>query len=193
MEPQISNDENKNPKSLGHLGYNTAFKNNIHFKNNLFSKKLARTPLKSKMNTISSNQENSKSLKYPLLKQISTSNINQQKNISFNVNNYDEEDEYNKNALPDEMEDFMHINENKISIENDNMDINEINQHKKNDIKILENIVTPFNGYDYNYVLGAHFDDDNDIDNEGFNSKKKFDDYFNESDDIDINMSNSDN
>ena len=53
--------------------------------------------------------------------------------------------------------------------------------------------MTPFNGYDYNYVLGAHFDDDNDIDNEGFNSKKKFDDYFNESDDIDINMSNSDN
>ena len=197
MEHPISNDENSNPKSLGRLGYNTAFKNN----NIQFNKKLARTPLKSKINIMNSNQENLKSIKYPLLKQISTSNINQHKNknknISFDINNYNEEDEYiyNKNALPDDIEDFMHINENKITIENDiiDIDLNEINQYKKNDIKILQNIITPFSQYENNYVLGAHFEDDDDNDNNNnnnnnneiqcFNTKKKFDDYFNESDD----------
>ena len=79
MEP-LSHDENNNPKSLGHIGYNTAFKNKIQFKNNFFSKKLARTPLKSKLNLMNSSQEdnskNVKALKYPLLKSISSTNIN---------------------------------------------------------------------------------------------------------------------
>ena len=34
----MENNENKNPKSMGRIGYNTAFKNNIQFKNNIFSK-----------------------------------------------------------------------------------------------------------------------------------------------------------
>ena len=125
MEP-VSNDENNYPKSLGRLGYNTTYKTNLQFNKNNLSKKLARTPLKSKLNLMNSSQ-NEKVLKYPLLKSISSSNINfknkeQISNIINNndiYNNYDEEDEYNKDALPDEIEDFMHINENDIIIKND--------------------------------------------------------------------------
>ena len=209
MEP-ISNDENNNPKSLGRLGYNTTFKNKIQFKNNFGSKKMARTPLKSKMNIMNSSQEENtikikkdKILKYPLLKSISSSNMNNKnkKNISYDINNneeydYDEDDEYNKDALPDEIEDFMYIKENEINIKNDCDDfhMNEITGYKKHDVKILENI-SPF-GDNENYVLAAHFDDcDNDINNINNNnndiiSKKKLDDYFNEND---IDMSDSDN
>lgn len=206
MEP-ISNDENNNPKSLGRLGYNTAFKNKIQFKSNFGSKKMARTPLKSKMNLMNSSQEensikikNEKVLKYPLLKSISSSNINNKnkKNISYDINNnevydYDEDDEYNKDALPDEIEDFMYIKENEINIKNDidfgDIDTNEITGYKKHDIKILDNI-SPF-GDNENYVLAAHFDDcDNNINNNDMNSKKKLDDYFNEDD---IDMIDSDN
>ena len=153
MEP-VSNDENNYPKSLGRLGYNTAYKNTIQFNKNNLSKKLARTPLKSKLNLMNSSQEqnsiknqNEKMLKYPLLKSISSSNINfkNKKNISYAINNddtynYDEEDEYNKDALPDEIEDFMHIHENEIIMKNDidDIDMNKATEYKKNDMKILD-------------------------------------------------------
>ena len=198
MEP-VSNDENNYPKSLGHIQYNTTYKNNLQFNKNNLSKKIARTPLKSKLNLMNSTQ-NEKGLKYPLLKSISSSNINlkNNKDISYTISNnnddiynYEDEDEYNKNALPDEIEDFMHINENEISIKNDidDIDMNKVTEYKKNDIKILDNVISPFNGND-NYVLGAHFDESDGDDNNNsnnFNSKKKFDEYFNQSnDDIDM-------
>jgi len=219
MEP-ISHDENNNPKSLGRIGYNTAFKNKIQFKNNFHSKKLARTPLKSKLNLMNSSQEqnsinsqNEKVLKYPLLKSISSSNINfrNKKNISYDLNNneiydYDEEDEdeYNKDALPDEISDFMHIKENEINVVNDIEDIDdnnmkEITGYKKQDIKILDDAINPF-GEKNNYVLAAHFEESDEDDNNNnysnngnqnnainnFSNKKKFDDYFNEPDEIDM-------
>ena len=220
MEP-ISHDENNNPKSLGRIGYNTAFKNKIQFKNNFHSKKLARTPLKSKLNLMNSSQEqnsinsqNEKMLKYPLLKSISSSNINfrNKKNISYDLNNneiydYDEEDEdeYNKDALPDEISDFMHIKENEINVVNDIEDIDdnnmkEITGYKKQDIKILDDAINPF-GENNNYVLAAHFEESDEDDNNNnyngtngnqinainnFSNKKKFDDYFNEPDEIDM-------
>ena len=198
MEP-VSNDENNYPKSLGRLGYNTTYKNNLQFNKNNLSKKLARTPLKSKLNLMNSSQ-NEKALKYPLLKSISSSNINfknkeQISNIINNndlYNNYDEEDEYNKDALPDEIEDFMHINENDIIIKNDidDIDMNKVTEYKKKDMKILDNVISPFGGND-NYVLGAHFDESDGDNNNNFNSKKKFDDYFDESNDIDMVDSDS--
>lgn len=192
MEP-ISNDENNYPKSLGHLPYNTAYKSNLQFNKNNLSKKITRTPLKSKLNLMNSTQ-NEKGLKYPLLKSISSSNINlKNKKDNEEIYNYEEEDEYNKNALPDEIEDFMHINENEISIKNDidDIDMNKVTEYKKNDIKILNDVISPFHGND-NYVLGAHFDDSDGDDNNmnNFNSKKKFDEYFNDeaNNDIDIDM-----
>ena len=226
MEP-ISHDENDNPKSLGRIGFNTVFKNKIQFKNNYHSKKIARTPLKSKLNLMNSSQEqnsinseNEKKLRYPLLKSISSSNINlhnkKNKNISYNLNSneiydYDEEDEdeYNKDALPDEIEDFMHVQEKEINIVNDVENLNdniikEIIGYKRQDIKIFDDSNSPF-GENNNYVLAAHLDDDED-DNinininykngngngdvtdeiNNFNCKKKFEDYFNEPDDIDM-------
>ena len=218
MEP-ISHDENSNPKSLGRIGYNTAFKNKIQFKNNFHTKKLARTPLKSKLNLMNSSQgqnsinsHNEKVLKYPLLKSISSSNINfhNKKNISYDLNNneiydYDEEDEYeyNKDALPDEISDFMHVKENEVNIVNDvedmdNNEIKEITGYKKQGIKIMDDVINPF-CENNNYVLAAHFESDDDEDNNRnengngigdkfnkFNNKKKFDDYFNEPDEIDM-------
>ena len=211
MEP-ISHDENSNPKSLGRIGYNTAFKNKIQFKNNFHTKKLARTPLKSKLNLMNSSQgqnsinsHNEKVLKYPLLKSISSSNINfhNKKNISYDLNNneiydYDEEDEdeYNKDSLPDEISDFTHVKENEVNIVNDvedmdNNEIKEITGYKKQGIKIMDDVINPFCENNNNYVLAAHFESDDD-DNNGngigdkFNNKKKFDDYFNEPDEIDM-------
>ena len=211
MEP-ISHDENNNPKSLGRIGYNTAFKNKIQFKNNFHTKKLARTPLKSKLNLMNSSQgqnsinsHNEKVLKYPLLKSISSSNINfhNKKNISYDLNNneiydYDEEDEYeyNKDSLPDEISDFMHVKENEVNIVNDvedmdNNEIKEITGYKKQGIKIMDDVINPF-CENNNYVLAAHFESDDDEDNNrngngiGNNNKKKFDDYFNEPDEIDM-------
>ena len=211
MEP-ISHDENSNPKSLGRIGYNTAFKNKIQFKNNFHTKKLARTPLKSKLNLMNSSQgqnsinsQNEKVLKYPLLKSISSSNINfhNKKNISYDLNNneiydYDEEDEdeYNKDSLPDEITDFMHVKENEVNIVNDvedmdNNEIKEITGYKKQGIKIMDDVINSF-CENNNYVLGAHFESDDDEDNNrnengiGNNNKKKFDDYFNEPDEIDM-------
>ena len=197
MEP-ISQDENSNPKSLGRIGYNTAFKNKIQFKNNFHSKKMARTPLKSKLNLmntsqdqISINKKNDKILKYPLLKSHSNININNKKNVSYEIKDneiydYDEEDEdeYNKDALPDEINDFMHINENEINIINDiDNDIKDITGYKKQDIKIIDNVMYPYNENN-NYVFAAHLDDsDDDNKIKDFSSKKKFDEYFDEPDD----------
>ena len=207
MEPisQNENNENKNPKSLTRLGYNTTFKDTIQFKNNNFSKKLARTPLKSKLNLMNSSQgdnsinsKNEKILKYPLLKSISSTNINikKNKNVSYALNNnnneindYDEDDEYNKDALPDELDDFMHINENEIIIKNEfENERNEITGYKKPNVKIFENVVSPF-GFNDNYVLAAHFDDSDGDNNNEINNKKKFDEYFDEPDDIDMDDS----
>lgn len=207
MEPisQNENNENKNPKSLTRFGYNTTFKDKIQFKNNYFSKKLARTPLKSKLNLMNScqgdnsiNSKNEKILKYPLLKSISSTNINikKNKNVSYALNNnnneindYDEDDEYNKDALPDELDDFMHINENEIIIKNEfENERNEITGYKKPNVKIFENVVSPF-GCNDNYVLAAHFDDSDGDNNNEINNKKKFDEYFDEPDDIDMDDS----
>ena len=208
MEP-ISHDENNNPKSLGRIGYNTTFKNKIQFKNNFHSKKMARTPLKSKLNLMNAsqdqesiNQKNGKMLKYPLLKSSSNINIHNKKNISYDIKNneiydYDEEDEdeYNKDALPDEINDFMHVNEKEINLTNDiDNNFKDITDYKKLDIKILDNAIYPYNENN-NYVLAAHFDDSEDYKNEAnninkeindFSTKKKFDDYFEEPDDEDI-------
>jgi len=202
MEPISNNDENNYPKSLGHLPYNTAYKSNFQFNKNNLSKKIDRTPLKSKLNLMNSAQ-NEQALKYPLLKSISSSNINKKNkkdiNSKININNndiynYEEEDEYNKNALPDEIEDFMHINENEIDIKNDidDIDMNKVTEYKKNDIKIINDAISPFHGND-NYVLAAHFDESDDDDN-NINNKKKFEEYFDEAnnDDIDIDMNESD-
>ena len=208
MEP-ISHDENNNPKSLGRIGYNTTFKNKIQFKNNFHSKKMARTPLKSKLNLMNTsqeqesiNQKNGKILKYPLLKSSSNINIHNKKNISYDIKSneiydYDEEDEdeYNKDALPDEINDFMHVNEKEINLTNDiDNNFQDITDYKKLDIKILDNAIYPYNENN-NYVLAAHFDDSEDYKNEAnninkeindFSTKKKFDDYFEEPDDEDI-------
>ena len=104
--------------------------------------------------------QNEQALKYPLLKSISSSNINLKNkkdiNNTININNnndiynYEEEDEYNKNALPDEIEDFMHINENEIDIKNDidDIDMNKVTEYKKNDIKIINDVISPFHGND---------------------------------------------
>ena len=208
MEP-ISHDENNNPKSLGRIEYNTTFKNKIQFKNNFHSKKMARTPLKSKLNLMNTsqdqesiNQKNGKMLKYPLLKSSSNINIHNKKNISYDIKNneiydYDEEDEdeYNKDALPDEINDFMHVNEKEINLTNDiDNNFQDITDYKKLDIKILDNAIYPYNENN-NYVLAAHFDDSEDYKNEAnninkeindFSTKKKFDDYFEEPDDEDI-------
>ena len=208
MEP-ISHDENNNPKSLGRIEYNTTFKNKIQFKNNFHSKKMARTPLKSKLNLMNTsqdqesiNQKNGKILKYPLLKSSSNINIHNKKNISYDIKNneiydYDEEDEdeYNKDALPDEINDFMHVNEKEINLTNDiDNNFQDITDYKKLDIKILDNAIYPYNENN-NYVLAAHFDDSEDYKNEAnninkeindFSTKKKFDDYFEEPDDEDI-------
>ena len=208
MEP-ISHDENNNPKSLGRIGYNTTFKNKIQFKNNFHSKKMARTPLKSKLNLMNTsqdqesiNQKNGKMLKYPLLKSSSNINIHNKKNISYDIKSneiydYDEEDEdeYNKDALPDEINDFMHVNEKEINLTNDiDNNFQDITDYKKLDIKILDNAIYPYNENN-NYVLAAHFDDSEDYKNDAnninkeindFSTKKKFDEYFEEPDDEDI-------
>ena len=127
----IPHDEKKYPKSLGRIVY----------KNNL-SKILVRTPLKSKLNLMNSIQ-NKKMMKCPLLKSIDK----------------DKDDIYNKNALPDELEDFMHINENEINIINifdkDTVKLKD----KINYINISKNIINininPFPLRE-DYLLSAH-------------------------------------
>ena len=119
----IRNSENQNIKSLGKIGYITAFKENIQFKNNNSiknKKNLPRTPLKSKMNLLNKNIQplgikNKKSLNYTILKSISSNNINNNNIFQNNINYiYEENEVYNENALEDEPEDFMHMNQNEI-------------------------------------------------------------------------------
>ena len=184
------NNENINPKSLGRIGYKTALKNNFEFKNNIFSKNhknLPRTPLKSTLNIMNNSNsnlldsKNNKScLKYPLLKSISSTNINKNKYMNKIRNEsenkiYEDNDTYNENALEDEPEDFMHIHEDEIYINNDNEDDNQSFSLKKlkMNVTIMEEY-NPFRNYENNnYVLGAHFDEE---------GKKKYDDYFNSPD-----------
>ena len=171
----MENNENKNPKSLGRLGFNTAFKNNFQLKNNIFSKNQKnepRTPLKSTINLMNNNSQipmdnkNNKCLKYPLLKSISSSNINinhnKINNTNINIYNDDDDEKYNENALEDEPEDFMHMNENEIYINNNEENYGAPLNLPKENLKL---------GYilDSNYTLAAHFDDE---------GKKKYYNYF---------------
>ena len=188
----IQNKENKMPKSLEKISYNTGFKDNIQFKKKNYSKNLKfapRTPLKSNINIINVNQQplytkDSKFLKYPLLKSISSSNINANKlnNNNFNNNSTDEEDEkYNENALEDEPEDFIHMNENKITLIDDNDFDEKINNYllerKELEIGFLNDINLFPNTQNNKYFLCAHFDE---------KEKKEYDDYFNSPDENDL-------
>ena len=189
MEPK-GNNENRNPKSLGRIGYNTAFKGNIQLKNNISVKNkklIARTPLKSKMNIISENPQqkdtkDDKVLKYPLLKSISSSNIN---NNSFkndlNNNIIEEHDTYNGNAFKDQAEDFMHMNQDEIILNNDEEnDGNFELVRPKLNVEIL-NEFNPFGNIgNNNYVFAAHIDE---------SGKKEYDDYFNSPDEKDLDDS----
>ena len=184
----IGNNENRNPKSLGRIGYNTAFKNNFQFKNNIKSKNQnmgSRTPLKSKINLMSNNPQplnskDNKCLKYPLLKSVSHSNINYSiTNNSVNNIYIEENEKYNENALEDEPEDFIHMNEDEINIYNteENYDIS------PNKPKINFNYICSFkNNLDNNYTTGGHFDDE---------EKEQFNDYFNSPDEDEINDSDN--
>ena len=124
----IPQDENKYPKSLGRL----VCKNNL-------SKILVRTPLKSKLNLMNSIQ-NKKMMKYPLLKSINKNDI------------------YNKDALPDEIEDFMHINENEIIIQNI-FDKDQIKlKNRINFINVSNDIISSFR-VKQNYIFLTHLKD----------------------------------
>ena len=167
----FENNENINPKSLNRIGLNTNFKNNfqliydIPIKNQNFG---PRTPL------IKLENSYKKCLKYPLLKSISSSNINLNNNKrSNNINDkYNYEDEkYNENALKDEPKDFMHMNENKIYI-NNNMEYYEVNLSQPKTYNKFGNILE--NNLDNNCTLAIPFDDGS--------KKKKYDDYFNSPD-----------
>ena len=75
---------------------------------------------------------------------------------------YEDKDTYNENALEDEAEDFMHIHEDEIYINNDNEDDNQSFSLKKlkMNVTIMEEY-NPFRNYENNnYVLGAHFDEE---------------------------------
>lgn len=173
-----SNNENNNPKSLGRIGYNTAFKNNFNLKSNFSSKnkKFApRTPLKSKINIIEKPlpdfedniKKEDKMVNYPLLKSISSTNIHIQNKLSKSYN-YD--DKYNENALEDEPEDFMHIIEEKeLFLENnqENITLKDLAKPKL-DLDLIN--MEYYNQEENNQIVGAHFDD---------SGKKEFDDYFN--------------
>ena len=168
----FENTENINPKSLSRLGFNTALKNNFQLDNNIFESK---RPLKSTMKLVNNNNnrlqldyKDNKCLKYPLLKSISFSNIKLKNNNNAINDKYNYEDEkYNENALEDEPKDFMHMNENKIYINNY---IENYEAHL-NHPKVYNNCENNFkNNLDNNYSLLAQFDEDR---------KKKYDDYFN--------------
>ena len=59
---------------------------------------------------------------------------------------------------------------------------------------MMDDVLSPFIENNNNYVLAAHFESDDDNNENGngigdmnkFNNKKKFDDYFNEPDEIDM-------
>ena len=78
----------------------------------------------------------------------------------------EDEDEYNKDAFADEIEDFMFVQEKEINIVNDVENLNdniikEITGYKIQDIKIFDDSISPF-GENNNYVLASHLDDDED-------------------------------
>ena len=187
----IRNNENKIPNSLRKIGYNTSFKELIQFKNNISisiknKKILPRAPLKSKMNILCTNPQplntkNNKCLNYPLLKSISSSNYYNVNKLLNNLNNNninEENDIYNENALEDEPEDFMHMNQNEIYLNNEEENQNEFNLKKP---KLKFAILNKFNPFlhhgNNNYILGAHFDD---------YRKKQYDYYFNSTDENDL-------
>ena len=166
----FENTENINPKSLCRLGFNTALKNNFQLENNIFESK---RPLKSAMNLINNNNtialeyKDNKCLKYPLLKSISFSNIKFKNNNMINDKYNYEDEKYNENALEDEPKDFMHMNENKIYINN----YIENYEARLNHPKVSNYFENNFKNNLYNnYSLLAQFDD---------GRKKKYDDYFN--------------
>ncbi len=169
----FENNENINPKSLCRLEFNSAFKSNFHLNNNIFESK---KPLKSTMNLVNNNNilqldyKDGECLKYPLLKSISFSNIKLKNNNNTINGKYNYEDQkYNENALEDEPKDFMHINENKIYINNY---IENYEAHL-NHPKVYNNFENNFkNNLDNNYSLLTQFDDCR---------KKNYDDYFNTS------------
>jgi len=184
FEKRINN-ENRNPKSLGRIGYNTAFKNRFQLKNNISSKNnkfLARTPLKSKINLINTNQKEiddkgSKEIRYPLLKSLSSFNINN----NIISDDLEEDEPYNEDALEDQMEDFGYdMKEKEIYINNDEEEKEEKNKSSaspKIKVHIMNylNDMNPFGGFqNINYNLPGHFEDD---------AKKTYDDYFNSPDD----------
>ena len=158
----ITNNENRYPKSLGRIGFNSFLKNNIQFKNEIDK----RTPLKSKINLVDINHQplnskNENSLKFPLLKSI----YNKTKFHNFFSN-----EKYNENALIDSQEDFMHINENEIYI-NNNVNNYYFDLNKPIINEPILNHINPFlPNKNKNYVLGGHFDDE---------GKKEYDYYFN--------------
>ena len=170
----FENNENINllPESLCRLEFNSAFKNNFQLENSIFESK---RPLKSTMNLVNNNNnrlqldyKDNKCLKYPLLKSISFSNIKFKNNNNTMNGKFNYEDEkYNENALEDEPKDFMHMNENKIYINN----YTENYEAHLNHPKVYNNCENNFkNNLDNNYSLLAQFDEDR---------KKKYDDYFN--------------
>ena len=130
----FENNENKNPKSLNRLAFNSSFGNYFSIKNQKFE---TRTPL------IQLDNKDNKCLQYSLLKSISSSKINLIHNIiSNNIDNkyYHEDEKYNENALEDEPKDFMHMNENKIYI-NNNIEYYEANLNQSKVNTKFENIL----------------------------------------------------
>lgn len=183
-----SNDENLVPKSksVHKLKLNNIFKNNFQTKGYINNDKLeSRTPLKSKMNQFNIHrqieQSNNNMSKFPKIKSLSSSSIvnfctfNEKENNYYNINNNknldnDEEKFYNKNALPDDSEDFMHIDMKEISFEEIKNEKFPLSSPKELNINLIED-------YDYqnDYFLSSHLNDFE-------NKQKQYDDYFNSQD-----------
>ena len=153
---------------LRRAGCNTNFKSHIQCKNNTFND--IRAPLKSKMNIMNPNVQSlnnnlPKNISYPLL--ISRNNINKK--------------EYNENALKDEPDDFIHMNENEIILHNEiemeeihysSLNRIKINEHILHNINIFENNMNNNNSNDINYLLSNYLDE------KGRKEYKEYNDYF---------------
>ena len=66
----------------------------------------------------------------------------------------------------------MHVKENEVNIVNDvedmdNNEIKEITGYKKQGIKIMDDVINPFCENNNNYVLAAHFESDDDNNENG--------------------------
>ena len=171
----IPHKENIIPKSFGHILYNTKFKNKIKYNEIYFNKNLPLTPLKSNINIMNSTKDENV-LKYPLLKSISSFNINSKN--KKNIYDYDEEDEYNKNALPDEIEDFMHIHENEIIIKNAFDNINIFSKYKKLNINLPKNNNNSFSR-NKNYIEKIDLNNNIKANNISKKQYNEFNEYFN--------------